>query len=106
MLPHPESSHCGNHRGGGESSRSPSTAHVGAASTVNEQSGLTPAEKQILWLIADGLVLKEVADRMEITVETVRSHTKHIYEKLSVHTQGAAVAKALREGSDFSICQF
>ena len=64
----------------------------------NEGHALTDRERTILRLMADGFVLKEIADRLGISYYTAIAHSKHIYSKLQIHTLGAAVAKALREG--------
>ena len=58
---------------------------------------LTHREKDILRLMADGLVKKEIADHLDISVHTVNTHIRSIYEKLHVHTNTGAVAKAIRE---------
>ena len=64
------------------------------------QSGeyhLTDREQDILRLMAEGLIKKEIADRLDISVHTVSTHIRSIYEKLHVNTNTGAVAKALRE---------
>lgn len=58
--------------------------------------GLSPREKQVLRCLVDGLSYKMIADQLTISFETVRSHIKHIYEKLNVHNNTEAVAKALK----------
>lgn len=58
--------------------------------------GLSPREKDVLTGLVDGLSYKMIADRLEISFETVRSHIKHIYEKLQVHNNAEAVAKTLK----------
>lgn len=66
--------------------------------TANAQLySLTDREKEILRLMADGLIKKEIADQLEISVHTVNTHIRSIYEKLHVNTNTGAVAKALRE---------
>lgn len=59
--------------------------------------GLTPREKGILQLMVDGNIKKEIADIINVSVHTVNTHMRHIYEKLQVHTGTKAVAKALQE---------
>ncbi len=59
---------------------------------------LTVREREILGCLADGLVKKEVADELDISITTVATHVKHIYEKLNVQNAPAAVAKAFRLG--------
>ena len=59
--------------------------------------GLTPREKGILQLMVDGNIKKEIAAALDVSVHTVNTHMRHIYEKLQVHTGTKAVAKALQE---------
>ncbi len=59
--------------------------------------GLTAREKEILQHMVGGLIKKEIADRMTLSVHTVNTHMRHIYEKLHVTTGTGAVAKALQE---------
>jgi DNA-binding NarL/FixJ family response regulator len=59
---------------------------------------LSERELDVLMLLAEGLVKKEIADRLAIEVSTVVSHVSNIYTKLQVHNAPAAVSKAFREG--------
>lgn len=59
---------------------------------------LTGRERDILRLMANGLIKKEIAESLEISVHTVSTHLRSVYEKLHVNTNTGAVAKALREG--------
>ncbi|MBL0340802.1 MAG: response regulator transcription factor [Bacteroidetes bacterium] len=54
---------------------------------------LTTREKEILDLLAQGLMYKEIATKKEISVETVRKHARNIYEKLQVTTKMEAINK-------------
>ncbi len=54
---------------------------------------LTDREKEILEILRHGLVYKQIADKLFIAETTVKSHCRHIYEKLHVTTRGAAVFK-------------
>lgn len=65
-----------------------------AAKTETEM--LTDREKDVLGLLVKGHSYKMVAAELNITLETVRSHIKKIYEKLHVHSSGEAIAIALR----------
>ncbi|TAN37096.1 MAG: response regulator transcription factor [Verrucomicrobia bacterium] len=58
---------------------------------------LSARERDVLELMTQGLVKKEIADRLTLSPHTVNSHLKNIYVKLHVGTRGAAVAKALKE---------
>lgn len=57
---------------------------------------LTPGEKEFLDQLANGYAYKEIADRMKISIDTVRSYVRTVYEKLHVHSRTEAVVKYLR----------
>lgn len=57
---------------------------------------LSEREKEVLGGLVKGLSYKMIADQCFISIDTVRSHIKNIYEKLHVHSKGEAVAKAMR----------
>jgi DNA-binding NarL/FixJ family response regulator len=58
---------------------------------------LTPREKDVLKSLARGNSYKLIAAEFDISVDTVRTHLKKIYEKLQVHSQTEAVSKAINE---------
>lgn len=58
---------------------------------------LTPREKEILTQLSKGNSYKLIAAELKISLDTVRTHIKNIYEKLHVHSQTEAVSKALNE---------
>jgi DNA-binding NarL/FixJ family response regulator len=58
---------------------------------------LTAREREILQLLADGMSNGDVAQRLFISQETVKSHVRHILTKLEADTRTHAVAIALRE---------
>lgn len=58
---------------------------------------LTPREKEVLKSLATGNSYKLIAAEFDISVDTVRTHLKKIYEKLQVHSQTEAVSKAINE---------
>jgi DNA-binding NarL/FixJ family response regulator len=60
--------------------------------------GLSEREKEILQLMTSGLIKKEIADRLTLSIHTVDTYLRRIYEKLEVNTRTGAVAKALKEG--------
>ena len=62
------------------------------------RTGLSAKEREVLHLLAEGYLQKEIADRLGISVTTVAYHIKHIYEKLNVQNAAAAVAKAYESG--------
>lgn len=57
---------------------------------------LSAREKEVLELLSQGFMYKEIADKLGISFETVRTYIRRIYEKLHVRTRTEAVAKALR----------
>ena len=61
--------------------------------TPEKRPDLSPRQAEIVQLLAEGYVTKEIADRMNLTVETVRSYLKLIYQKLSVRSRTEAVVK-------------
>ncbi len=63
-----------------------------------ESYRLTSREQEVLEMMVRGLIKKEIASRLCISLHTVSTHIRKIYEKLQVTTNTAAVSKALREG--------
>jgi DNA-binding NarL/FixJ family response regulator len=57
---------------------------------------LSPREQEILELLAQGYLYKEIADRLHIAFDTVQWHIRHIYQKLHVRSRSQAIAKYLR----------
>lgn len=58
---------------------------------------LTPREQEILVSLSQGNSYKMIASGFAISIDTVRTHIKKIYEKLHVHSQTEAVSKAIQE---------
>jgi DNA-binding NarL/FixJ family response regulator len=81
---------------------SPMTAHI-ARKVVDlfrnpngipkDADVLSPREKEVLTLIAKGLLYKEIADRLSISTGTVKQHIHKIYEKLHVQNKTEAINK-------------
>ena len=57
---------------------------------------LTPRESEILALLSEGLLYKEIGDRLAIKLDTVGTHVKSIYRKLHVRSRTEAVMKYIR----------
>lgn len=57
---------------------------------------LTPQEIRLLKLLSQGYSYQGAADRLNISINTVRDYIRRIYDKLHVHSKSEAVAKALR----------
>jgi LuxR family maltose regulon positive regulatory protein len=51
-------------------------------------------EVEVLRLLASGISNQEIAARLFVSLDTVKTHLKHIYGKLGVHNRARAVAKA------------
>jgi DNA-binding NarL/FixJ family response regulator len=58
-----------------------------------ETDNLSPREHEVLELLARGHLYKEIADALRISVPTVNTHVRRIYEKLHVRSRSQAVAK-------------
>lgn len=66
------------------------------AAPVEKTEELSPREQEVLDLLSQGFMYKEISDKLGISFETVRTYIRRIYEKLHVRTRTEAVAKALR----------
>ncbi|HEY3760472.1 MAG TPA: response regulator transcription factor [Verrucomicrobiae bacterium] len=82
---------------------SPMTMHIARKVVQSFQKapsqaaeGLSEREQQVLDLLSQGLMYKEIADKLQISYETVHTYIRRIYEKLQVRTRTEAVAKFLR----------
>ena len=62
----------------------------------NQESELTMREQEIVIGLVDGLSYKMIADRMAISLDTVRAHIRNIYKKLHVNSKAEVIAKSLR----------
>ena len=69
-----------------------------AGSGGGAESGLSPRESEILTLLSKGLSNREIAARLGISSETVRTHLGHTYEKLHVKGRTEAVSKYFKAG--------
>ncbi|OIN81791.1 response regulator transcription factor [Mycobacterium malmoense] len=61
-----------------------------------EASLLSPRELEVVRMIAEGLSVPQMAQRLHLAPTTVRTHVQNLYEKLGVSDRGAAVAEAMR----------
>jgi DNA-binding NarL/FixJ family response regulator len=92
------------HRGG-----SPMTTHIArlvvqsfqrpaapASAGGGDLSELSDREAQVLELLSQGLIYKEIADKLDVGYETVHTYIRRIYEKLQVRTRTEAITKFLQ----------
>lgn len=84
---------------------SPMTAHIArkvvqsfqrAGTSPQPTENLSDREQQVLDCLSQGLIYKEIAEKLGISYETVHTYIRRIYEKLQVRTRTEAVAKFLR----------
>ena len=84
---------------------SPMTTHIArkvvqsfqkAGASTQTTENLSPREQEVLDCLSQGLIYKEIADKLGISYETVHTYIRRIYEKLQVRTRTEAVAKFLR----------
>ena len=63
-----------------------------------ERLGITPRELEILGLIAAGLSNREIAEKLYVSENTVKTHSSRLFDKLSAkrRTQAVQIAKAVR----------
>jgi len=59
---------------------------------------LTPRQREVLQLLAEGRVRKEIAQILGVSVKTVEFHKQKLTEKLGIHTDAALTAYAIRHG--------
>ncbi|MBO9716271.1 MAG: response regulator transcription factor [Pseudoxanthomonas sp.] len=71
-------------------------AHALATHALDE--ALTQREIEILRLVADGRANKQIADHLDLSVETIKAQLKTIFSKLGVHDRTHAVTLAARRG--------
>jgi len=64
---------------------------------VGPNNPLSGREQEVLTLLCAGESYRGIADQLFISGHTVRTHIKHIYEKLHVHSRAEAVVKALKD---------
>jgi DNA-binding NarL/FixJ family response regulator len=60
---------------------------------ASECERLSPREREVLELLAQGDAYKQIAEKLGVSLETVRMNVKNLYAKLHVHSRGEAVAK-------------
>jgi DNA-binding NarL/FixJ family response regulator len=86
--------------GGGSPMSSSIARKVVASFQKSKQTGekqvhLSPREESVLNCLAKGLTYKQIADQLDISIDTIRTYLRRIYEKLHVQSRTEAVAKYL-----------
>jgi NarL family two-component system response regulator LiaR len=75
-----------------------SVAASPAAKPAKGVVALSPRETEVLRLVADGLSNQKIAQRLGLGLETVKTHMRHIMEKLAVSDRTEAAVKAMKQG--------
>jgi len=65
------------------------------SATKHANFDLSDREKEVLSCLVKGMSYKLIADACYISIDTVRGHIRHIYEKLHVHSKGEAISTAI-----------
>ena len=68
------------------------------AAPENDNYKLSDREKEVLQYLIESRSLRSIAEALFISLETVRTHVKHIYKKLHVANRTEAVMKAIQQG--------
>ena len=63
---------------------------------IQKPSTLSEKEREVVVALVDGLSYKLIADRLGVSIETVRFHIKSIYRKLHVHGKAEVISRSLR----------
>jgi DNA-binding CsgD family transcriptional regulator len=59
---------------------------------------LTPREREVLQLIAEGLSTQEIAGLLHVSVKTVQTHRAHLQDKLDIHSTAQLTRYAISRG--------
>lgn len=70
----------------------------GRSRGMRPSSVLTPREREVLQLLAEGNSTKDIASHLNVSVKTVETHRQHIMEKLGLHSIAELTKYAIREG--------
>lgn len=79
----------------------PPTSQMDSDEVESQAEPLTPREQEVLTMVAEGLLNKEIADRLHISEHTVKFHISSIMGKLGASSRTQAVARGFRRGLVF-----
>ncbi len=82
----------------GAAERLAAASQEGARSSPDLPEPLTDRELEVLALMAEGLTNQAIADRLFVSINTVKTHAKHIYEKLGVGSRAQAAVRGVELG--------
>ena len=72
--------------------------YAGAAGSSMPHAELTPREREVLQLIAEGMTTKQVAAQLNLNVKTIETHRRQVMDKIGADSVAGLVRYALREG--------
>lgn len=72
--------------------------YLGRHPQPQEDGSLTPREQEVLMLIAQGHTNAQIANQLTLSINTIKTHRLHIYQKLDLHDRASLVDYALRRG--------
>lgn len=78
-----------------------SFASIRPAHKKDPAADLTTREKEIIEMMSQGYIYKEIADKLFLSPDTVRTHIRNIYEKLQVNSKMEAVNKVFNKDNNF-----
>ncbi len=82
----------------GTQAAAPESASSPGGKTAAHNTKLSQREVEVLNLVVEGLSNQEIAERLFLSVETIKTHMRHIMEKLAVSDRTQAAVKAMRQG--------
>jgi DNA-binding CsgD family transcriptional regulator len=59
---------------------------------------LSPREREIMHLMAEGMTAEQIANQLSVSIETVRTHVRNVIRKLRARNRVHAIALALERG--------
>ena len=64
----------------------------------SELAGLTPRQKEVLQLIAEGCSTRDIAERLDVSIKTIETHRAHLMDRLDIRDVPGLVRLAIRAG--------